>query len=364
MSGGSVRLLLFSDLMLDRPYEWAPAEIAEGRRAVNREALVQILGLAREHKVDAVVCAGNLFDRRTVRPTTMHWLTSALGSVGRPVLIAPGDADFVGPLGGYTSHDWPENVVIFETDRLTPFELGKSLTIWGAGHTQAHRSRSFFGGWQADGDGVNLALVHSAEQLGAPLETSAICSASEEDAITRAGFAHALVGHPRPEFGAAYASPGSPVAHDFEGLPAGSCALVTVHPDAAIEREHLEVISVRLQNAAVDITGAATKKEVIDRVKAALKELPGIVRVTVSGLLSPELVLDREELLKLRAGQLLINFAPSLDVDEETLGSEPTVRGQFVRDVVETLDDDARREAVLLIGLRALAGGSALEPLS
>lgn len=112
-----LRLLLFSELLLDRPYEWATSSIADARRAAARESLVEILGAARNHHADAIVCAGNLFDRRTVAPATTQWLMAALRSVGVPVFITPGGRDFVGPLGGYSNHQWPENVTVFRSDR-------------------------------------------------------------------------------------------------------------------------------------------------------------------------------------------------------------------------------------------------------
>jgi hypothetical protein len=39
-SAPNVRVLLFSDLQLDRPYEWAPPAVADARRSACREALV------------------------------------------------------------------------------------------------------------------------------------------------------------------------------------------------------------------------------------------------------------------------------------------------------------------------------------
>lgn len=79
-----LRVLLFSDLQLDRPYEWAPPALAERRRAADREALVEILGLARQHDVDVIVCAGDLFNRRTIRPANMQWLIAAFRSASMP----------------------------------------------------------------------------------------------------------------------------------------------------------------------------------------------------------------------------------------------------------------------------------------
>src|SRR5688572_10736136 len=117
--------------MLDRPYVWAPPTLADARRTAAREALVEIPGAARTQHVDVIACAGDLFDRRTVAPSTMQWLIAALRSATAPVLIAPGNRDFVGPLGGYSWHEWPDNVTVFYTDQFTAVDVADGVTIWG-----------------------------------------------------------------------------------------------------------------------------------------------------------------------------------------------------------------------------------------
>ena len=48
--------------------------------------------------------------------------------------------------------------------------------------------------------------------------------------------------------------------------------------------------------------------------------------------------------------------------DLPVIAAEPTVRGQFVRDVLEAELDEAERRRVLVVGLRALEGRSDLDP--
>jgi hypothetical protein len=77
---------------------------------------------------------------------------------------------------------------------------------------------------------------------------------------------------------------------------------------------------------------------------------------------SPEIELRREDFLRLvsSADDLLLDWDADVDLDE--LADEQTVRGQFVRDVLASGHiSDNRREHVLLIGLRALAGSDVLE---
>jgi DNA repair exonuclease SbcCD nuclease subunit len=362
-----VRLLLFSDLHLDRPYLWAPPAIAEARRTAAREALVSLLGEARTRSVDAIACAGDLFDRRTVKPASLRWLTAALRSTGVPVLVAPGNEDYVGPLGGYSSHEWPDNVTVFDTDRFAPVELGSGVTVWAAAHTEAHRTRSLLDGFTVDRQGVNLALFHGADIGGRDREPeSDPCATFTEAALERAGIDHALVGHYRHHhFGARHTYPGAPLAHDFGPSATGGAVLVTVTPGGAVDREYFPVPSPGLHEIEVDLTGATSPAEVMSRAGSSLTGWEGVVRVTLTGRLSPDVELRREDFDGLAGPStaVIVGFRAGVDVDVDTLRDEPTIRGQFVRDVHDAGLADDRRDSVLRIGLRALAGHSELEAL-
>lgn len=362
----ALRLLLFSDLVLDRPYEWAPPSVGDARRAAAREALVELLGLARQHNVDLIACAGDLFDRRTIRPTTMQWLITALRSAGVPVLIAPGNRDFVGPLGGYTRHEWPDNVTVFHTDRLVPVDVTGGVTVWGAAHTEAHRSRSFLDGFEADREGVNLALFHGAEKSGASREPHLDpCAMFDEAAIASGGLDHALVGHyQQPHFGLRHTYPGAPLAHEFGSGAAGGAIVVSIAADGSIDREYIGVATPGLHHVAVDVAGSTSKREVIQRTKTAIGDRGGVIRLCLTGPLSPEIVLKREDFLDFVGSDsdLLIDCDTGVDLDLVQVADEQTVRGQFVRDVLASAHlTDERGKRVLLIGLRALDGSDTLE---
>jgi DNA repair protein SbcD/Mre11 len=361
-----LRVLLFSDLLLDGPYTWAPASVAEARRAAAREALVEILAAARRHHADLVACAGDLFDRRTVRPSTVQWLITAFRSVNVPVLISPGNRDFIGPLGGYFDYDWSENVTVFRADRFTPVEASPEVFVWGAAHTEAHRMRSFFDGFRVDRDGIHIALFHGSERGGFDREPRIDpCAMFDEHAIEAAGFDHALVGHyQQANFGRTYTYSGAAIAHHFGARDSGGAALISVGHDGAIDREFLPIASPPLRAVEADVTGAQSTRDVLERAKLALADGGGAIRLTLHGRLAPSVVVRREDILRLAddPDQLMIEWNVQVDVDVDQLAEESTIRGQFVRDVLTSTDmTDERRQRILLIGLRTLAGSDVLE---
>jgi DNA repair protein SbcD/Mre11 len=364
--GARLRCLLFSDLLLDRPYVWADPAVADSRREAARQTLVDILAEARRRSVDLIACAGDLFSRHTVKPANMQWLATAFRSAGVPVLIAPGHEDFIGPVGGYGRYEWPGNVRIFDGSRLTPVQVADGITIWGAAHTEAHRTASFLDRVEVDRPGVNLALFHGAEAGGRDREPHLDeCASFTESDIERAGFDHALVGHySQAHFGRLHTYPGAPIAHDFGSGSAGGAVIITLTSDGSIVREFAPVSSPELHELEVDLTGAQSRQDALRRIHAQVGDRSGILRISLRGRLSPDIVLLHADFVQSarRSDQVVVVWNVEADLDVDQIADEQTIRGQFVRDVLSTRKlPEERRQRVLLAGLRALGGHEELD---
>lgn len=365
MSNASI--LLFSDSLLDRPYPWAPPELAAERREAARQAITDIVGIARRERVDAIACAGGLFHGPTVMPATVNWLATAFRSAGMPVLVAPGDDDWFGAPSGYSIARWPENVTVFSEDHLIAVEVGSGVTVWGGAHTRAHRYESFLLRRSAGlGDGIQLALFHGAETggLGREPNDETTCAEFTEDAVTAAGFDHALVGHFRGHhLGDYHTYPGAPIAHD----PGGGCecGVVLVYVEQGeISRQFEALESPPVLAVEVDLTGAKTSRGVSQRLTRALKDEGTVGRLAVRGTLPLDAVPDPAELTKAidSIDASVVEWQVACAYDVEVLADEPTVQGQFVRDVLAAPLSDEQRDRVLALGLRALAGHDEIVP--
>ena len=90
-----MKLLHFADLHLDAPFAWAPPETARLRRRNRRETLTRIVALAEAEAVDAILCAGDLFEQDRIGPDTVEFLRSTFERTDRRVFLAPGNHDWL-----------------------------------------------------------------------------------------------------------------------------------------------------------------------------------------------------------------------------------------------------------------------------
>lgn len=364
-----MRLLLFADLHLDAPFTWAGVEgAARRRRDALRTTLGRIADLARSVDVHAVLCAGDLFEQERCTPDTAAFLARTFESLRpRPIFLAPGNHDWYGPQSPYRRTAWSDNVHVFAESRLVPVEVAPGLTLWGGAHVAPAGTSNFLEGFRVDRSGVHLALFHGSERTTLAAEGSSKSPHAPFEAadIRQAGLHHALLGHYHsPRDAPDYTYPGNPDPLSFGETGTRGAVIVTVHDDGSVDRSRHEVTSTRAHDLVLDVTGCWNRQEIRERLALQTAGLGGVARITVTGEMAPEVDLSPGD-LRAAAPSLeavsvrFVDLRPGYDF--EAIGSEPTVRGQFVRDVLEADLDAGERRRVLVTGLRALDGRDDLE---
>lgn len=362
-----MKLLHFADLHLDAPFSWATPEAARARRRNRREALTRIVALAESESVDAILCAGDLFEQDRIGPDTVEFLRSTFERTDRRVFLAPGNHDWLSERSPYALVEWSPNVHLFTEAELRPVELEDGLTLWGAAHRAPANTDGFFAGFRPDRGGTHIALAHASERAALAWQESGKQPHAPFDAaeLVAAGLAHAFLGHYHVARDAdRYTYPGNPDPLDFGESAGRGVVLATVAPDGSILRERRSVAVSEVHDLELNVDGATHSDEVVSIVRERLAPLAGCVRLTLAGELGPSVQLDLRELARLgehleglvvRAGRLAVGY------DLEAIGAESTVRGQFVRSAVAEIADADLRRRVILTGLRALEGRRDLE---
>jgi DNA repair exonuclease SbcCD nuclease subunit len=364
---GLVRLLLFSDLHLEAPFAWAPPAVAAERRRALRACLAAVAALAASTRVDALMCAGDLYEQDRLTPDLARFVRDTFADLHPlPVFLAPGNHDWYGPASLYRQARWTPNVRVFTGDRLQPFTFTDGLTLWGAAHRAPANTRGFLDDFRVDRGGVHLGLFHGSEQGSLTLqESSKIPHAPfRAEQIAAAGLHHALVGHfHKPRDAPDHTYPGNPEPLTFGETGERGAVLVTVDDTGVVDRPRHRVAVTQVGDVTVPLDGLSHGTQVQSLVEAALVDVKGTVRVTLEGEVDPDVELDLGALRRpahldawlVRTGR--ITYAYDLD----SLAAEQTVRGQFVRDVrAADLDEDDRRR-VLVTGLRAFERRADLE---
>jgi DNA repair exonuclease SbcCD nuclease subunit len=358
----AIRLLLAADVHLDTPFTWAEPAVSRARRRALRDAVRRITELAGELRVDALCFAGDLYEHERAGPDTGEFLRSAFTEVPCPVLLAPGNHDWYGPASLYAQVDWPSHVVVFREDELRPHALTDGFTIWGAAHRAPANTDGFLERFSIDRSGISVGLFHGSERGGfARQESGKVPHAPfTADQVARSGLAHALVGHfHRPVLGPFHTYPGNPEPLTFGEQGERGAVLVSIAENGSVSRQVHPVFESPWHDAEVRVEGARHVDEIREQVHTALLPLEGIVRLTVSGEVAPEVDPGQLDLSGLgRHLEALVvrplQLSPAYDL--VALAGEATVRGHFIRDVLSSDLPEQEQQRVLALGLRALDG--------
>ena len=132
----ALKILHAADLHLDSAFEGLGQAKAAQRRREQRELLSRLCALAAREQVDIVLLSGDLLDSGSSYFETGRELVRALGDMGAPVFIAPGNHDYICPSSPYMRLDFPENVHLFTENEIEYFELPELRTsVYGAAFT-------------------------------------------------------------------------------------------------------------------------------------------------------------------------------------------------------------------------------------
>lgn len=366
-----MKLLIFSDLHLETPFRWAGSHAGQAWRRRLHKVLERIVELARREHVDAMLCGGDLYEHERFTPETVQAVARAFEAARPiPVFVAPGNHDWYGPESLYRRARFSSNVHVFEEDRLTRVPLADWVSLWGAAHRAPANTDGFLEGFRVSGRGVHLALFHGSEGRFLARERTGKepHAPFREEQIRQAGLHHAFAGHYHyPVDTDVLTYPGNPDPLEFGEEGERGAVIATVTPEGRITRRRVRVAVSQVNDLRVDVGGCSSVDEIRARLQDAVAGLEGIARVTLSGELARDVELraaDLEEPEHLEALRVVVSPELRVGYDLDAIAEEATVRGQFVRDVLEDpeLDDEDRR-AVIVTGLWALEGREDLEAL-
>ncbi|MCY3656639.1 MAG: metallophosphoesterase [Chloroflexi bacterium] len=367
-----MRIVHFSDLHLDSTFTWAGAlgDAARRRRQALRDTLLRIVELTREERADALLSGGDLYEHERSGQDTGEFLRQAFASLDPiPVYLAPGNHDWYGPDSLYARVDWSSNVHVFSEPALRPTQLSTGITLWGAAHCAPANTDNFLDGFRTEGLGVHLALFHGAEnswfsEQGEGKQPHAPFDAAQ---IAEAGIDHAFLGHyHRPKDSERHTYPGNPDPLAFGEDGKRAAVLATIDATGRVRSERHIVAQTAVHDIETDISGCTTQQQIRDRIAEQVDGLTGFARLTVRGEVEPAVSVTegdlRDTMNSFEAVQIHLG-AMRAGYDFEALRSEPTVRGQFVADVLDAGLDPQEERRVLMTGLRALEGRRDLEVL-
>ncbi|MEG2119342.1 MAG: metallophosphoesterase, partial [Pseudoflavonifractor sp.] len=321
----------------------------------------RLADLAEREHADLVLLGGDLLDSDHAYYETTRTLSRALGRIGVPVFISPGNHDFYAPRSPYAATLWQENVHIFTRETMEAVDLPElGCVVHGAAFTSPACDTSPIEGFHVPEDGkTHLMVLHGDVEGKGRYGSIALRD------IADSGLAYLALGHVHAASGAqtagrtTWAYPGCPEGRGFDELGEKGALVVTLD-GAAVSVKFVPLCKRRYEMMTVDITGGHPAQ----RLEAALPKNARMdsYRIFLTGESGEEGV-DTAALEGLAAPyfySVSVRDMTRVRQDLWSRGGEDTLTGLFLRtlrgklDAASTDGERAVIEKAVRFGLAAL----------
>ena len=384
-----LKIIHCADIHAGRPAveELDPPKASIRRREIET-SLSRIVDLARRESADLLLIAGDLFEHLYARPSWVKEASALLRSISQTrVFITPGNHDPVVRGSLYRGIEWPGNVTVFQSSRVTPVDLdGIPVVIHGFGWTSFQdRSQPLKGYVALRPDLINILVIHG-DLAGKDMVAHSQYLPIPFSDLENSGMDYVALGHIHApgEFRAGKtvaAYPGCPEPLDFGDEGERGVFMVRIGeksgPVAKVETEFIPMATRQVRKVDLDITGFDTPERVLNAVLQCGDEdsrRRDLWAVSLTGMADPELGLDLP-VIEREAGEgffflkLVPEYRPAYDL--ATLGDSrrDTLEARFVREMQAQISAAAKggderaakvTENALYYGLDALRQGKIL----
>lgn len=328
------------------------------------QTFLRIISYAEEQKADIILIAGDLFDNHKPSTDFLENIVSGFEKFSGKIFISPGNHDFYGENTFWESWALPDNVKVFKTasESVDIPELG--VRIHGGAFDGVYRTSHILGSMKAEDSLINIAVIHGDTALDSPYGpiTAEEIQSSNMDYIALGHI------HKRTEIikagKTAYVYCGCPEGQGFDELYEKGFYIGTVEKGNA-NMEFVPICRRRFIEETVDISSLVRKSEISENILRKIKEKYGdegqewlykIVLTGETGLLfsSTDIALDLEDSLYYAK---VINKTKASQKELDLIANENSVKGIFVRKMLERQASGENIENALKIGLTAFSEG-------
>ena len=272
------RFLHTADVHLDSPLKTLAlrdAELSAQIRNATRQAFVGIVDACLDQRLDALVIAGDLYDRDIHDMSTALFFgrqMRRLAEANVRVFLIRGNHDAEPVLTRELS--MPDNVHVFGADGGTERLPDAGVAVHGVSFAAAHVPENLLNRYPAPVPGlVNIGLLHTSLTGAEGHDVYAPCSLAD---LRAHGFDYWALGHVHKRAVHAEAPwvvmPGIPQGRDIGEDGPKSATLVTVGDDGAITAEAVPTAVTQFERVAADLTGAESMGDTGEAIERALAE--------------------------------------------------------------------------------------------
>lgn len=366
----TVKILHTADFHIGAAESFLKTE-ASKRRFENLLTFEKIIDLGAQKNVDIIAIAGDLFDSNQIEERFIDAVFEKISSIKIPVVFCAGNHDPLNSDSPFLNRELPENLyVLGAEDECITFE-GISLKCYGRSFTDVYLKGEEQFTVEASKDYVNLMVQHG--ELKSDLSSD--YNSITPNFVKTSGMDYIALGHVHKKTpigkidNTYFAYCGCPEGQGFDELDDKGVYIGEIGKGVC----NLEFIPVSRRkhiHHKTDITGLFSTEEICAKI---LNDLSlnynenfrdNLYKIELTGEILPDTKVIKPEILSRLQNELYfvkLKDSTELQVDFEVLSKEPSLKGIFVKRMLEKLkaadeNDKPLYKKALNLGLKAFLG--------
>ncbi len=354
----TIKILHIADVHLEAPFKYLGSKGKE-RRLELKETFENLLTKAEEHDVDAVFIAGDLYEFSYSTRDLGNFISKCFRLVGdTPVIIAPGNHDPYTKTSLYSLMKWPENVYIFSKNSFERVEIGDKFAVYGIANTNFLDRTNYLANLNIDeSDLPCLGIMHGSYMPYSALLTDSAetCLPFTESDLRNLSLDYLALGHYhryteiKVDGSVIGAYPGTVEPLNFDEAGERNAIIVKIGSGGVkLEKEPTGIRSYEILE--IDCSRATCLDDIISEIKRVDVSRNSIVKIVLTGEIDPSVDFRPEE-IEIAANRLFYHAIVENETipyyDLESISREQSLRGEFVRRILQKIEENPEDELVL-----------------
>ena len=352
----NLKILHCADLHIGKKFSYLDASHSSERSKALRLSLTKITDFCKENGVDALLICGDLFDVPVPTKTDSDFVKKELAKISPiPVFIIAGNHDYLCPDSPFIREGYfSENVHIFGENESFFVLSEKNAVIWGKSYTSSSCMQSF-SSCSFDNDKINIMCLHGDTVSGSDYNII------DSKTLSSLPCHYAAFGHEHSfeefSFGnvkCAYC--GTPEPHSFSDSGKCGFALVEIKEGEA-SITPIDMSQKKYIHLDIDITDK-TEDYILKLIYEKINETD-FFRIRLTGQYmensAPDTSYIEKEVLK-KAYFIDIIDESTVMYDFDSIEREESLRGEFLRCLRQSTQNEKDFISCAIIGLDALSG--------
>ena len=325
------------------------AGLGDVRRLDQRQAFNKIVNYIKEKDIPYLFISGDFYEHEYIRLSTIEYINNLFAQIpNTQIFISPGNHDPYLKNSFYNKFYWNENVHIFDS-KLSVFE-SENIDIYGYGFDNFYYTNKDLENMQIKNkEKINVLVAHGSLNASNVLEKE--YNPISEKVLIEKGFDYVALGHihkldynTKPNQNIVY--PGSTVSLGFDEL--GKHGMIVGN----IEKEKLELEFIPVDNKEfvvkeIDVTSILDLDELATEINNIEFNENIYYKISLIGKRNFEIDLYKLNKLIVNSNVIKIKDYTKMNYDLEKLSNENTLKGLFVKEIIEKMNENPDDEEIL-----------------